>query len=308
MTFFTDLSELGRSTQVVKADSWHAKMYAFWQNHGLVKNQNYRENLCHYCRVVTIWGPLSWFVFGNLFSRKVRPYVAVTTLLYFVMCAIVAFGFRNGPLTASVMLVPPLLIAGMYRYERSSPGKLYAGAKYAANKVDPYVTWYFSKKLFSFVTPALMVLAAIIAWFLWVNPQYIISVAYTATFWGFWVIVFILARRSEKRKKIVRDLERKVANLEADNRRLKAGQELDALRDRLIRHAITSEEYHLLHSELIESMFPTPTVVTRAPAKIRQPRTGPIAEAFRLGVRFIAAKKHKICPFIEFEVQRSQAA
>lgn len=47
-------------TMIVKPSSWHGRAYQFWQRHGGIKNNpGYRENLCHYSRVVLIWAPLA---------------------------------------------------------------------------------------------------------------------------------------------------------------------------------------------------------------------------------------------------------
>lgn len=51
-----------RSTLRISTKSWHGRIYAFWRRHAEFKTDGYRENLCHYARVVLFWGPLSIFL------------------------------------------------------------------------------------------------------------------------------------------------------------------------------------------------------------------------------------------------------
>lgn len=68
-------------------DSWHLKTYRWGMEHGKRNKPGYRENLCHYMRVILIWVPLLWF-FKVPIRKKgtlsyVRPWeiVAVPTFL-----------------------------------------------------------------------------------------------------------------------------------------------------------------------------------------------------------------------------------
>lgn len=66
-----------RGTLVVKQDSWHGKMYMFWRRHGYFKKYSYKENLCHYCRVVLFWGPWQWLKNGKNENSTVKPWMIV---------------------------------------------------------------------------------------------------------------------------------------------------------------------------------------------------------------------------------------
>lgn len=67
-----------RSTLVVNPHSWHCRIYNFWRTVDFrISNKpipgkplNYKENLCHYWRVVTLWGPLCWFLFAHPKGKK----------------------------------------------------------------------------------------------------------------------------------------------------------------------------------------------------------------------------------------------
>lgn len=54
-----------RSTLRVSRQTWHGRLWHWWRDHSEFKNgklDSYRENLCHYVRVVVFWGPLALFL------------------------------------------------------------------------------------------------------------------------------------------------------------------------------------------------------------------------------------------------------
>ena len=61
-----------RSTLVVSARSWHGRLYTWWRAQGGFKTIGYRENLCHYWRVVAIWAPLKFFLVNSSNDRPSR--------------------------------------------------------------------------------------------------------------------------------------------------------------------------------------------------------------------------------------------
>lgn len=44
----------------VKKKTWHYKWYQYWLNNGRGIPEKYRENLCHYVRVLLFWAPVTW--------------------------------------------------------------------------------------------------------------------------------------------------------------------------------------------------------------------------------------------------------
>jgi hypothetical protein len=88
-------------TLVVQPDSWHAQVYQYWRARGHLKTSGYRENLCHYVRVLVIWAPLMWFFRGQE-TQKIKPwvYAAVPTTL-----AAVALSFYRWTLGALDVLM-----------------------------------------------------------------------------------------------------------------------------------------------------------------------------------------------------------
>lgn len=305
MKFFSEISELGRSTQVVSAQSWHAKMYSYWRQHGVFKKDDYRENLCHYVRVVLFWAPIAWLNEARLIKGKISPNTAVLTLSYLVLSILTVFKSSNAVTLAALMFGPPAMFLIGYGFEKIYPGKMLSGLKKIGSVLEPPVTWYFSARLIGPIRPFVAVFVLIIGLLAWDNPKFLISFAGAIAFWSIMIAVAYLAHRRDERKKEKRDLERKVAALESELRSMKIGAELEALSQRMINRMITQDEYSRLLDELLKQKYPN-EVIDESPAKkIRSSRTNPLAESFRLGIRFAAAKKHKICPFIVFETDEN---
>jgi hypothetical protein len=77
-------ANVNRGTLRVGRDSWHYKLYGYWVRHATWKAPatGYRENLCHYVRVVLFWATFSWFV--NAHPRRaswVRPWSVLAAVL-----------------------------------------------------------------------------------------------------------------------------------------------------------------------------------------------------------------------------------
>lgn len=105
-----------RGTLVVSTRSLHGKLYNFWRDHSEFKNaqSGYRENLCHYVRVVLLWAPIALFLHahpkrlpflrpavivgmvaaltGITFAIILNPGGTLLTALLIVCSAAVAFG------------------------------------------------------------------------------------------------------------------------------------------------------------------------------------------------------------------------
>lgn len=62
---------------MVDQDSWHYATYNWWRKHSRGNRPGYRENFCHYVRVILIWAPLLWLFKVPLFKR-VRPWMIFT--------------------------------------------------------------------------------------------------------------------------------------------------------------------------------------------------------------------------------------
>lgn len=73
----------------IKSGTWHARVYQWWLRHGRGNEPGYRENLCHYVRVLLFWAPMTWIDrltdVGTWGPRTVA-------VLYLSMIALMAIG------------------------------------------------------------------------------------------------------------------------------------------------------------------------------------------------------------------------
>lgn len=90
-----------RAVWAVSTSSWHGKMYAFWKENSKFKNgAAYRENLCHYCRVILIWAPISMFAFYEVLGMPPWAWLFLGTLFAGITYAIV-----TSPLTSTLSVI-----------------------------------------------------------------------------------------------------------------------------------------------------------------------------------------------------------
>lgn len=45
---------------IINKEAWHYRWYSYWLTHGRGNRSRYRENLCHYVRVLLFWAPATW--------------------------------------------------------------------------------------------------------------------------------------------------------------------------------------------------------------------------------------------------------
>lgn len=64
---------------------WHAKFYLYWLKHGGQNKANYKENWCHYWRVVLLYTPRKW-IFAEEVLWKFVPHwvIALSFLIFFL--------------------------------------------------------------------------------------------------------------------------------------------------------------------------------------------------------------------------------
>lgn len=80
--------------------SWHAKLYWYWRPKARFKTVAYKENLCHYVRVVIFWAPLMWMRRGRVFKVPVWSYLATA-----VIGALIAVGLTYWTDTMVTILI-----------------------------------------------------------------------------------------------------------------------------------------------------------------------------------------------------------
>lgn len=81
----------------ISEDAWHYQFYKWWEQKTGGNSWGYRENLCHYMRVIFIWVPLLWFFTVPLFDR-VRAWMITIIVLEFV-----ALWFERGVWLTALM-------------------------------------------------------------------------------------------------------------------------------------------------------------------------------------------------------------
>lgn len=85
-----------RQTVTVSRKSWHGRLYQYWRDHAKYKTYGYRENLCHYVRVVVFWAPITAFLHahpkGKSWLRPCTVLIALAALVGLVTSLILAPG------------------------------------------------------------------------------------------------------------------------------------------------------------------------------------------------------------------------
>lgn len=93
--------EIKRGQVRVTYDRWHYRMYQWWRSHGGELSYGYRENLCHYMRVVLIYVPLFWFFLEPVY-KWVRPWMITLAAICFLSVAAVFYMF---PYQSTIVIV-----------------------------------------------------------------------------------------------------------------------------------------------------------------------------------------------------------
>ena len=307
MKLFTDISELGRSTQVVDAESWHAKLYAYWYAHGTIKKVGYRENLCHYCRVVAIWAPLVWFFDGKLFGRRINPFRAFLVSAYLTLVGAPIASSVQAHTAVLIFLASVLLVATVTVIEKVYPGQISLKLKNIGQIIQPAFNWFFSKRLFGIVRPYMISLAAVVGWVCLIDPRFLIIVAFLVLFLLSCVGAAYLSHRHELKMKLQRERKRHLEEAQEESRKIKYYLALDELKKRHDLGDIDIEVYLAEYKRLYHMLYPRMRIDVVATSKLKTARKPTaLGEMFRLGVRLMAAKKHKICPFIVIEDQNRE--
>lgn len=92
-----------RAVWAISKDTWHGKIYRQWRKEAILKTGEvvpYKENLCHYIRVVLIWGPISIFF--------LRPLFLGLSAAVWIMSIILA-----GLIIAAMIMNPLNVLAGL---------------------------------------------------------------------------------------------------------------------------------------------------------------------------------------------------
>ena len=89
----------------IKTTAWHYRVYQYWARFSPTYGKGYRENLCHYVRVLLFWAPMLWT--WRLLSRAERLWKKLGAVLRYSLAVLFI-------LTAAATLVALL---GMLAYQ-----------------------------------------------------------------------------------------------------------------------------------------------------------------------------------------------
>jgi hypothetical protein len=290
-------------TLVVPQDAWHRKVYEYWYRRGHFKKTGYRENLCHYVRVLLFWAPLMWFWNGQE-SHRVKPWMIpavplglalLATPFYFwllgtlellawvgcvVAIVVIAILFQEYPKRMQTIAKwstcwfwGPILGVGIVVF--ATGWVLWHGAfKYIG---PPLVRWFFKAHILWVVYPWTVALAAGISAAFYYEPRKSLVVLYFVL-----TVCFICACAVG-------------LSMYADY--------LKKARIASYRSAYRASSYLDLAQPLAVAAEPEPEVpVERKPFWLLRLMYG-LASITMVAVHLFSAKKKKICPFIVLEGQ-----
>jgi hypothetical protein len=164
-----NLKRLFTEPYEVRPHTWHARVYRYWHNHAEFKTTGYQENLCHYWRVITFWGPLSWVLYGRI--ARVPIWVPILIAQTVGMFTIVA---AESWLSLALFfeVIPVILLVGYAPKELKERSQ--ARAKLIIAPVEAALTpparWFFGAKALKVITPFRVVALAVIAYGLYSKP------------------------------------------------------------------------------------------------------------------------------------------
>jgi hypothetical protein len=159
-------------TLVVEPGSWHARVYHYWRDRAEFKTSGYRENLCHYIRVLVIWAPLAWLLTARI-ARFLPVWLAI------MLAELVGAFFIWPPLMAILVLE---IVAFLYlpvfqptdrqkRYFRRIRQSLEPIERLVAPPVQaigrglkPPVNWFLKSSVLVVIRPWTVVLTAIVVY------------------------------------------------------------------------------------------------------------------------------------------------
>lgn len=258
----------------VAENSWHYRIYSWWVNHDGGNTWGYKENFCHYCRVVLIWAPWRWVVYDLFKSSPVRLLTAIFWIAY--VCVFLIFSLTKSVEAALLSFVALLITTALLRmaYLRD-PVKF-------ENRVKQALKWYFTAHRFKVVYPwsvtlvVLFVVASLI--FGPVNVLLVIA-AGVGLVLGLALAIIALAAIFYLLKRIVWD---------------PLAWAMGKVRDWWYAHWTAPREQKRWEKEREELFFPPPPITRPKPAPKKKG-----SSVLQLIWAFILAKKRKICPFIK---------
>lgn len=111
-------------------DSWHYRAYKYWYNvryeQELYLHRHYerplpeiKEDLCHYCRVVFIWSPLTWFVYRKYKGAPPLVWTLATALILLIILLTIFMFWVVASVVVGLLVV--FGIALLYEHFKQKP-------------------------------------------------------------------------------------------------------------------------------------------------------------------------------------------
>lgn len=262
----------------VDPHSWHAKWYNFWRDHAKYKATGYKENLCHYVRVLLIWAPIMWIRYGRI--GKVPSWMPAALV---IIAGVLWAGFTLIPTITQLVLIGVGVIAaavglfatGVLIHDKNperaqrivsaifkpvtlplswAQGKIKRSFDLNEERIDGFIDWFFDTRVLRVVSPARVAFASFIALMAVLSPQFLFTV----------LVIMVVASAA------LGILTGVVALADwLDSRKTRTGSD------------------------------PKPPGVVRKAA-------GGVTGTIKLGGHYVMAKKRGICPFISFKEETAK--
>lgn len=175
---------MARSTEV-RPNSWHYRVYKWWKDQSgfdRKKSYTFRENFCHYSRVVLFWAPMGRFFVVPIW-REVRLWMiaAVLGMLYSLW-----FGLTYYPdLTRTVLIYLGIITVGVVL----ACGFLYLLERAEDSRLAKIVLLVLMSPLL--VPVFLIYLVVTFLWTYVINPYYVTRHAYRREVWAATILAIL---------------------------------------------------------------------------------------------------------------------
>lgn len=137
----------------MKKKTWHYRWYQYWLTNGQGNSPTYREDLCHYIRVILWWAPITWIDQHTIINwDMVGKFILIGAIAIYAVAIIAMLSYKFptqmvlAGLSLGALIVSTVIIIGFFRWRQ---GKNFGIAsttslawKYAVakkHKICPYL-------------------------------------------------------------------------------------------------------------------------------------------------------------------------
>ena len=93
---------------IMKKETWHYRWYQYWITNGAGNSPTYRENLCHYVRVIVFWAPMTWIDQHTVINWDLVAKVFLATVVVgyaIAVISVLSYNFPNQMILTGLSLV-----------------------------------------------------------------------------------------------------------------------------------------------------------------------------------------------------------